>query len=561
MTSETFDVIVIGAGWFGLVAAKTYIQISPRINLAILEASSSLGGTWSEELVYSGLRTHNALGGLEVSDLSMEHRGTTEEGYVLGEDVTYYLHRFVEKFDLHRRIRYHCAVEAIKKADDGEGWELQLRDSSTPRMFCRKLIIATGLTSRPFTPDIPIWGEDAIPAFHGIELRKKEEWLRSDQVERVVVYGGSKSAFDAVYLAASAGKHVDWVIRTTGQGVGSMFTAKSLGQTSANLSPMRLVAAMNPCIYNRQSWLSRFLHGTVLGNHIVRFWWKSITNIAHKKHGLYSSENGRKLLPELGELGHFWSGSTTTGVISQTDFFDYIHKGDRVTVHRAEIISITNHQVHLSNDTTFTADALIWATGWIRNDTRFDIPLALELGLPVPISAVPIEIHKEWAKLDAIAESVILNSFPMLQSPPPYRIIPRTKTQSRLYRLTAPLNSNRSIAFVGTMHTSGTAIISEIQALWAVAYLEDKLHLPPIEEMRTEVAEANAWFRKRYLNLGEKCPNITFEYVAYVDLLLRDLGLECRRKGGVLSEWVGTYRPRDYGGVVEEWCQKVGMGV
>jgi len=341
----------------------------------------------------------------------------------------------------------------------------------------------------------------------------------------------------------------------------SMFTAKSLGQTSANLSPMRLVAAMNPCIYNRKTWLSRFLHGTTLGNQIVRFWWKAITNIAYKKHGLHSSVNGKKLLPELGELGHFWSGSTTTGVISQTDFFDYIHRGDKVTVHRAEIISITDHRVQLSNDTSLTADALIWATGWIRDDTRFNTPLALNLGIPVPVDTVPVETREEWAKLDAAAEAHVLHSFPMLQSPPPYCIIPRKKTQSRLYRLTAPINGDRSVAFVGTMHTSGTAMISEIQSLWAIAYLEGKLRLPPVDEMRIEIAEANAWFRKRYLNLGEKCPNITFEYTAYIDLLLKDLGLEPKRKRNAVLEWLSPYKPRDYKGLVNEWCQRVRMGM
>lgn len=198
----------------------SYLQVAPRVNIAILEGAGSLGGTWSEDRVYSGLRTHNALGGLEVSDLEMEQRGTTDEGYVLGEDVTYYLYLLAKKFDLHRRIRYHCTVETIRKADDGERWELHLRNPTSPRVFCRKLIVASGLTSRPFIPGVPISGESVIPTFHSIELKKKEDFLRSDKVERVVVYGGSKSGFDAVYLAASSGKHVDWVIRTTGQGVG-----------------------------------------------------------------------------------------------------------------------------------------------------------------------------------------------------------------------------------------------------------------------------------------------------------------------------------------------------
>jgi len=45
-----------------------------------------------------------------------------------------------------------------------------------------------------------------------------------------------------------------------------------------------------------------------------------------------------------------------------------------------------------------------------------------------------------------------------------------------------------------------------------------------------------------------------------VDALLGDLGLESRRKGG-WREWIETYRPRDYEGIVDEWCAKQGLGV
>lgn len=337
-----------------------------------------------------------------------------------------------------------------------------------------------------------------------------------------------------------------------------------LGRPSASVSPMRAIAAMSPCIYSRHTAVSRFLHGTALGNVIVRFWWKIVTKIAHKKQALRSSENGRKLVPDLGDLGNFWTPGSTSGVLSQTDFFDLIHPGERVTVHRAEIYGVEDSRVQLSGGVEVKADAVIWATGWIRNAAArlFETALGRDLGLPIALEDQRAEDREAWGGLDAAADELVLKSFPMLRSPPPSSpaSAPPRMTQSRLYRLTAPVNGDRSIAFVGTMHTAGTGVVSEAQALWAVAYLEGRLSLPQPKEMHNEVAAANAWFRRRYLGLGRMCPNITFEYTAFVDALLGDLGLSSRRKPSMLMEWFSPYGAKDYRGLVDEWCAREGLG-
>ena len=83
----------------------------------------------------------------------------------------------------------------------------------------------------------------------------------------------------------------------------SMFSAKALGKTSPLLASKRLFNALSPCIYDSETMTSKFLHGTSLGRWIVRTYWKTLNGIVMKKHGMYTSENGRKLVPELGEMG------------------------------------------------------------------------------------------------------------------------------------------------------------------------------------------------------------------------------------------------------------------
>jgi len=543
-------------------AAKTYLQVNPDVDLLVLEARGSIGGTWSRDRVYDGLISHNAMGGFECSDLSMRDCGAvaTAEGYVKGEDISMYLDTLVETYDLARRIRYDCRVHSISREQD-ETWKLDIEGAEESAYTCRKLIMACGLTSKPNFPDIRTTNPQ-VPIFHSIDLRVQQDFLRSDKVERVIIYGGSKSAFDAVFLCANAGKYVDWVIRPSGQSVACMFTGTSFGGiATAKLAPRRFLGSLSPCIYNSNTWYSRFLHGSKMGQTLVKFYWKTLTKIGYQKHRLYSTENGRKLIPELGELGSFWGGSTPAGVSSEPRFWDVLHKSGLITVHRAEINSITENRAALSTgDTLRPASAIVYCTGWIRNNVPFAPSLGLSLGVPVPISSVPEENKRRWGSLEDSAERIVLERFPMLSKPPPYHKIPRTVTPYRLYRLTAPpelaATGDHSIAFVGTMHTAATGMLSGIQALWAVAYLEGKLKLPELEEMDREVAEVNVWMRRRYLNLGEKCHNMTFEYLPYMDTLLQDLGIESCRKKGLLQRLLGEHTGADYNGVIEEWVQR-----
>ena len=44
---EEFDLIIIGAGLYGIQAARTYLEIHNNAHLLILESSASVGGVWS----------------------------------------------------------------------------------------------------------------------------------------------------------------------------------------------------------------------------------------------------------------------------------------------------------------------------------------------------------------------------------------------------------------------------------------------------------------------------------------------------------------------------------
>lgn len=43
-----YDLAVIGAGIYGIQAARTWLEIHPHHNVIIFEASSCIGGVWSQ---------------------------------------------------------------------------------------------------------------------------------------------------------------------------------------------------------------------------------------------------------------------------------------------------------------------------------------------------------------------------------------------------------------------------------------------------------------------------------------------------------------------------------
>ncbi|KAK8153697.1 hypothetical protein IWX90DRAFT_444950 [Phyllosticta citrichinensis] len=58
---EEFDLIVIGAGWNGLATVKTYIQQHPTENVLVIDSAESIGGVWSQDRIYPGLKCNNML--------------------------------------------------------------------------------------------------------------------------------------------------------------------------------------------------------------------------------------------------------------------------------------------------------------------------------------------------------------------------------------------------------------------------------------------------------------------------------------------------------------------
>jgi len=201
----------------------------PGCAVAIIDYTNTLGGIWSQDRLYPGLKSNNLYGTYQYPDFPMDSQtfGVWPGQYNQGAAVHRYLAAYAEKFDLVRSLRLQTKVISAEHLELG-GWILRTRKMSGQDMelkgrddegiydtelFARRMIMATGMMSEPFMPKIEGQGVFDRPLFHFKDFHSHEYTLDPSNYQRVAVFGGSKSAWDAVYEYASRGIQVDWVIR------------------------------------------------------------------------------------------------------------------------------------------------------------------------------------------------------------------------------------------------------------------------------------------------------------------------------------------------------------
>ena len=218
------DVIIVGAGWSGLLAAK-YAR-AHGLAAVVLEARERVGGVWAYTpdaetiTVAEYTRASSSATATEASDFPMP----AEWGpFPTHAQMLEYLHRYIERFDLRPMIR--TSTPALEIQRTATGWRVETPDGP---FMSRFLVVGTGTHGQrnpmPF---------DALRGFTGefvhiIELKRTEALVDTTRGRRVLVLGGGESAADVIEVLIRRGdaSAVDWSIPNGQQFVrkhGSMF--------------------------------------------------------------------------------------------------------------------------------------------------------------------------------------------------------------------------------------------------------------------------------------------------------------------------------------------------
>ncbi|KAL5363230.1 hypothetical protein BJX96DRAFT_186669 [Aspergillus floccosus] len=591
---ESVDVTVIGAGWSGLAALKTYHQVHPTASILLLEAASSVGGVWAKHRLYAGLKSNNMRGTYEFSDFPMDDSFGVKEGqHIPGAVIQEYMEKYLAHHNLTDYVRLNTRVRIADRNDD-DTWTLSITSpAGDATLHSKKLIVCTGITSQPFLPRFA--GEEAFaaPLFHTRDLLQYQDALLQPN-KRITVFGGTKSAWDAVYAAATAGAHVDWIIRDNGHGPVWMAPpyVTPLKKWLEKLVTTRFLTFFSPCIWgdaDTNTGIRRFLHNTWAGRKMVDTFWGVLANDVITLNAYDAHPETAKLKPWISP---FWIAAGLSILNYPTDFFDLVRDG-RVRIHIDQIDRLSDHAVHLKSQSAapdaepLASDALICATGWQATPNIEFRPASLNttLGFPWAPDSLPEELTKA-------ADAEILRRFPRLvdqpvpANPAPYAPLaedaPATARHPfRLARFMVPpaLASARSIAFMGITMTINTTMVAQAQALWIAAYFGGSLAPAAREtcpesvksalsgkddsvdvDLLWETALHSQFGVHRYPGgFGRRNPDFVFDALPYVDLLLGDLGVDICRKGAM--RWFEPYGMEDYRGLVEEYLSKTNLPV
>ncbi|KAK5186092.1 hypothetical protein LTR44_002141 [Exophiala sp. CCFEE 6388] len=557
MTMDALDLIVIGTGWYGLAAAKTYVELHPSEKVVVLEANSSIGGVWADDRLYPGLKSNNMLGTYEYPDFPMD--GNTY-GVKLGEHIPgtvlhRYLNDYAKHFGLFDHIHFNTKVNSAAPTQDG-GWLLNTTSSEHPTFQTKKLILATGLTSQPYIPKLPHTQDYQGSLFHVRDFANNAGTLK--EAKNAVVVGGAKSAWDVAYAYAQAGVPVDMVIRKSGRGPVWMAPpyVTPLKKWLEKLVHTRFLTWLSPCIWGDEdgySSIRHFLHGTFIGRGIVSTFWKILG-------GDVISLNQYDSHPELKKLKPwdpaFYVGSSLSIHNYPTSFFDLVREG-KVRVHIDEITGFGPQTISLASGETLKADVVALATGW-----RKEPSLAFLKG-----SEADVGLHHSPSDVEDLskeADKEILERFPVLKTQPKRKhelattLAERLNEPLRMYRFMVPpsMVSKRNLAFAGMCSSITTAIVATVQGIWISAFFDGKLNRLPASEddIRWQTVLHTQFGRWRYpIGYGPGFPDFVFDAVPYVDMLLNDLNLKSHRKASKIADIFDPYGPEDYPGLVDEW--------
>lgn len=334
-----------------------------------------------------------------------------------------------------------------------------------------------------------------------------------------------------------------------------------------------------------------FLHGTGLGRAVVNGFWNTLGGDVMTLNAYDKHPETAKLKPWLPAM---FTGTSFSILNYETDFFELV-KGDKVKIHVGEIDHLSPGKVHLADGTEFESDVFLANTGWKHVPPMKFLPEGIEkeLGLPhLPADdgAASAEDLANQQELTQRADEEILRRFPRLKDQPVWNkdyvplteqkgidssdeVTPcKTLTPYMLYHFLVPPSErflrSRDVAFIGMVSNFSNVITAHLQGLWISAYFSGRLANDPaasvdnqeaMEKLRYETVLHNRFGKWRYpTDWASKCPSFIFDAVPYLDLLLRDLGLERHRKGGFMAEVWSPYGPEDYRDVNDEWLSKYG---
>ncbi|BBY44866.1 flavin-containing monooxygenase [Mycolicibacterium celeriflavum] len=201
----TASVVIIGAGFAGLGAAIRLRQ-SGFDDFVILERASAVGGTWRDNTYPGAACDIPSL----LYSYSFAQKPDWPHGYSGSDDILSYIEWMVEKFDLHRFIRFDTEVTGLSFDESAGVWSIATAAGQTYSGV--SVIMAQGPLSNASLP--PIRGLDTYTGKKIHSARWDHDYNFSGK--RVAVIGTGASAVQIIPELVKTAAQVKVFQRTPG---------------------------------------------------------------------------------------------------------------------------------------------------------------------------------------------------------------------------------------------------------------------------------------------------------------------------------------------------------
>ncbi|OQV07744.1 hypothetical protein CLAIMM_12134 [Cladophialophora immunda] len=524
-------VIVIGAGIAGLVAAKTYLQVCKHLGrpleLIVLDEARDSGGVWTTERHYPGLMVQAPNGYYELSDFSMVDEEHPWDSLIPAAREQAYLESYARRFDVYDKIRFSTVVVKVSKreAPSPPGWFVETASGEV--LECDKLIVASGLYSKPRPIPISV-SAYAGTAVHSRDLGRVHERICNDPtVKDVVVVGACKSAVEACSVFLASHKRVHWLVRPSDQGAPLIISHPEAKPNPLAIAGTRLFPAFSPSMWSTSGFWYSFLHSGrwILGTWLVQGFFNLMSWMITREIHYGKSQNSAKIQPKRKSM--FFYTTYLSLVVEGHPFFDALHEDnpEKLTVYRATPVKCEGRELVVNEEDsgprTLPADAIIWSIGWEPGLDFFEPAEAAEIGLPVRLSSIGNKNETSSAPAKGAAP---------IQSPvtPTDLDLPALEFYDGKICHPAAGFSIRGETQGGNNGWSGP----------------EELKLLADAEIRFN----QAFQERRYGLRGARSPEMILEARSYIDMLCRDLGIEPQRKRYRMRERNGGALPMEQTG-------------
>jgi cation diffusion facilitator CzcD-associated flavoprotein CzcO len=358
VTSEHFDVLIVGAGISGVGGAYHLTTQRPEKTFVVLEAMESFGGTWLTHK-YPGIRSDS-----DLYTFGYRFKPWTGAPIATAAEILKYMGEVIDDNGLDRHIRYHHTIHTASWSSDTNLWTLEATRTDTGdtvRFTTNFLWMCQGYYrhSQGYTPDWPGMDQYAGRIVH------PQTWPDDIDLtgQQVIVIGSGATAATLVPAIADDCAHVTVLQRSPTY----FFARSNVNELADTLRELEI----------DETWIHEIVRRKILHDQQL------MTQLARDEPEFAKAaliEGVRAYLgPDYDVATHFtpryrpWQ--QRLAFIPDGDLFKGIASG-KASMVTDEIDTFTEHGILLKSGGELTADVIITATGFdlcIFGDIAFTI--------------------------------------------------------------------------------------------------------------------------------------------------------------------------------------------